>query len=34
MDIVFMLGVVLLWGVMGLLVRGFEKLQNPPKGRP
>jgi hypothetical protein len=33
MDMVFVGGVVLLWGVMVLLVRGFEKLERPKGGR-
>ena len=34
MDMVFIGGIVLLWGVMVLLVRGFEKLESPKGGRP
>jgi hypothetical protein len=34
MDMVFMGGIALLWGVMVLLVRGFEKLESPKGGRP
>lgn len=33
MDIVFLLGGTLLWGVMALLVLGFGKLEKPPGGR-
>ena len=33
MDMVFVGGIVLLWGVMVLLVRGFEKLERPKGGR-
>jgi len=33
MDMVFMGGIALLWGVMVLLVRGFEKLERPNGGR-
>ncbi len=33
MDIVFVLGSVLLWGVMVLLVLGFKKLEKPQEGR-
>ena len=33
MDIAYVLGVALLWGVMALLVRGLEKLQQPTGGR-
>ncbi len=33
MDMVFVGGIVLLWGVMVLLVRGFEKLERPEGGR-
>lgn len=34
MDIVFIVGIGLLWGVMALLVVGFRKLERPPGGRP
>jgi hypothetical protein len=34
MDMVFIGGIALLWGVMVLLVRGFEKLERPKGGRP
>lgn len=33
MDIVFVLGVALLWGVTALLVLGFEQLDQPGKGQ-
>lgn len=33
MDMVFIGGIALLWGVMVLLVRGFEKLEHPQGGR-
>lgn len=33
MDIVFLLGVALLWGVTALLVQGFERLDQPVKGQ-
>ena len=33
MDIAFLLGIVLLWGVMILLVWGFKKLEKPTGGR-
>ena len=33
MDIVFVPGSVLLWGVMVLLVLGFKKLEKPQQGR-
>ena len=33
MDMLFVGGIVLLWGVMVLLVRGFEKLERPKGGR-
>ena len=34
MDIVFLAGAVLLWGVMALLVLGFQKLEKSEGGRP
>lgn len=34
MDVVFLAGVALLWGVMVLLVAGFRKLERPQGGRP
>jgi len=34
MDMVFLGGIALLWGVMVLLVWGFEKLERPQGGRP
>ncbi len=34
MDFVFIAIAAALWGVMALLVRGFEKLQPPEGGRP
>ncbi len=33
MDIPFVLGSALLWGVMVLLVWGFKKLEKPQGGR-
>ncbi len=33
MDIVFGTGIALLWGVTALLVRGFERLDQPSKGK-
>lgn len=33
MDVVYVGGVALLWGVMVLLVWGFEKLERPQGGR-
>jgi hypothetical protein len=33
MDMVFVLGAALLWGLMVLLVWGFEKLAPPEGGR-
>jgi len=33
MDFVFVGGIVLLWGLMALLVLGFEKLEKPAGGR-
>jgi hypothetical protein len=33
MDIAFILGVTALWGVMGLLVAGFKKLEKPAGAR-
>ncbi len=33
MDLVFVGAMALLWGVMVLLVRGFEKLEGPKGGR-
>jgi hypothetical protein len=34
MDMVFVGGIALLWGTMGLLVWGFGKLERPQGGRP
>jgi len=34
MDIVFLVVAAGLWGLMALLVRGFEKLEKPTGGRP
>ncbi len=33
MDIAFVIGLVLLWGLMALLVWGFKKLEKPQGGR-
>lgn len=33
MDIAFVVGVVALWGVMVLLVAGFQKLEKPAGAR-
>ncbi len=33
MDIVFIFGITALWGVMVLLVWGFQKLEKPEGGR-
>ena len=33
MDLVYVAGLVLLWGLMALLVRGFRKLDPPQGGR-
>jgi hypothetical protein len=33
MDMVFIASAAGLWGVMVLLVRGFQKLEKPPGGR-
>ncbi|CAN5363739.1 hypothetical protein BH10PSE16_BH10PSE16_38320 [soil metagenome] len=34
MDIAYVAGLALLWGLMALLVRGFKKLDKPHGGRP
>jgi hypothetical protein len=34
MDMVMVGGIALVWGLMVLLVRGFEKLEQPKGGRP
>lgn len=34
MDIVFLVGIALLWGTTALLVKGFELLGQPTKGQP
>lgn len=34
MDIVYVAGLALLWGLMALLVRGLKKLDQPQGGRP
>ena len=34
MDIVYVAGLALLWGLMALLVRGLKKLDRPQGGRP
>ena len=33
MDGVYLVGASLLWGVMVLLVKGFQKLEKPKGGR-
>jgi len=33
MDIAYVAGLVLLWGLMALLVWGFKKLEKPQGGR-
>lgn len=33
MDFVFLLGAVLLWGITVLLAKGFERLDQPAKGK-
>ena len=33
MDIVFVLGSVMLWGVTALLVMGFKRLEEPARGQ-
>jgi hypothetical protein len=34
MDIVFAVGIAMLWGSTALLVKGFELLDQPIKGQP
>lgn len=34
MDMVYVAGLALLWGLMALLVQGFKKLDTPKAGRP
>ena len=34
MDITFLVGIAALWGVMALLVPGFEKIQKAEGARP
>lgn len=34
MDMVYVAGLALLWGLMALLVLGFKKLDKPQGGRP
>ena len=34
MDIVFVVGIAMLWGTTSLLVKGFELLDQPTKGQP
>jgi hypothetical protein len=34
MDLIFLGGMAVLWGVMVLMVWGFEKLEKPQGGRP
>jgi hypothetical protein len=34
MDIVFVVGIAMLWGTTALLVKGFELLDQPTKGKP
>ena len=33
MDMVYVAGLLLLWGLMALLVRGFKNLDQPQGGR-
>ena len=33
MDMVYVAGLLLLWGLMALLVRGFKNLDKPQGGR-
>lgn len=33
MDIAYVAGLALLWGLMALLVQGFKKLDKPQGGR-
>ena len=33
MDLAFLTGITALWGVMALLVAGFEKLEKPAGAR-
>jgi len=33
MDIVFVLGSVLLWGITVVLVMGFKRLEDPTRGQ-
>ena len=33
MDIVFLAGIALLWTLTALLVKGFERLDQPSKGK-
>ena len=34
MDVAYLLGIAALWGVMALLVAGFNKLEKPAGERP
>ena len=34
MDIAYVAGLILLWGLMALLVWGLKKLDKPQGGRP
>ena len=34
MDMVYVAGLALLWGLMALLVSGFKQLGQPQGGRP
>lgn len=34
MDLVYVAGLALLWGLTALLVSGFKKLDQPQGGRP
>ena len=34
MDIVYVAGLALLWGLMALLVRGLKQLDRPQESRP
>ena len=34
MDILFVVGIAMLWGMTALLVKGFELLDQPTTGQP